>query len=223
MANTAAALLRQDELWTVASKLQVVVEKPLQVSSSKSFIPGLISAGSLTEISGRKSSGRTSISWHVLAQATGRGEVCAVVDLQDSFDPASAQAAGVKLEQLVWVRCQRNAQHTIRAADLLLHAGGFGVVLLDLCEATPRELSRIPVSYWHRLRRAVEHTPTALLVCADSSEVKCSFVNKIALKRKVEHWAGSESFLHFEGWETAASSSKASHTGAELLSISAVA
>ena len=104
----------------------------------------------------------------ILAHATQRGEVCAVVDLEDSFHPASAQAAGVVLDQVIWVRCRGNAEHTMRAADLLLHAGGFGIILLDLCEASARVLNRIPLSYWHRFRRAVEDTPTILLICGDS-------------------------------------------------------
>lgn len=146
-----------------------------------------------------------------------------MVDMHDSFHPASAQIVGIALEQIVWVRCQKEIQHAMRAADLLLHAGGFGVVLLDLCEASPQALNRIPLSYWHRLRRAVEHTPTILLVCADSSEVKCSFVSKLALKRKVEHWAGNAPFLRFQGLETTATLSKTSSVPPEHLYISSVA
>jgi hypothetical protein len=160
---------------------------------------------------------------HILAQATTRGEVCAVVDLNNSFHPASAQLAGASLDQIVWVRCEGNMQHSMRAADLLLHAGGFGVVLLDLGEATPQALHRIPVSYWYRLRRAVENTPTTLLMCTDSSEVKCSFVSRLALKRKVEHWTGEAPFACFEGWETIASSSKTLGSPPELLYLSSVA
>ena len=45
-----------------------------------------------------------------LAGATRRQEVCALVDASDSFDPASAATAGVDLERLLWVRCNRTTQ-----------------------------------------------------------------------------------------------------------------
>src|SRR5438309_720649 len=40
-----------------------------------------------------------------LARATQRGEVCALVDVSDAFDPASAAAAGIEMSRLLWVRC----------------------------------------------------------------------------------------------------------------------
>lgn len=212
-----ASLLRHDELWTYASKLQVIVDNSPHCSGSKPLIKD-----ALNEISGPRSSGKTSLCLYVLAQATARGEVCAVIDMHHSFHPASARAAGVALEQLVWVRCQRDVQNTIQAADLLLHAGGFGVVLLDLCEASPRALQRIPLSYWHRLRRAVEHTPAILLICSNSSEARCSFVNKLAIKRKAEHWTGERPFLQFQGLEAAATSSKALTAAPERFYLSPV-
>lgn len=218
-----AALLRPNELWTPASKLHLITHKPqLDADESKPLIQQALSRGNLVEISGRRSSGRTSLCLHILAQATARGEVCAVVDMHDSFHPASAQGAAVDLGQIVWVRCQSNGQHAVRAADLLLHAGGFGVVLLDLCEASPNALSRIPLSYWYRLRRAIEHTSTVLLICADSSEAKWSFISTIGLKRQAEHWTGKKPFLRFQGLQTAATLSKTS-TIPERLYISSVA
>lgn len=222
MANT-AALLGREKLWTGASKLQVIVNNSLPAAFSNSLIQNVIANGCVAEISGRRSTGKTSLCLHILAQATARGEVCAVVDMHHSFDPASAEAAGIALEQIVWVRCRRDAQYTMRAADLLVHAGGFGVVLLDLCEASRQALQRIPISFWHRLRRAVEHTPTVLLVCANFSEVKCSFSKKLWMKRKAEHWVGEAPFLRFEGLQTIATATKASGLSMEHFDISSVA
>ena len=59
---------------------------------------------------------------------------------------------GVELSKLVWVRCGGNAEHALRAADLLIQAGGFGVVALDLAEAAPAALNRIPPTAWFRFR-----------------------------------------------------------------------
>jgi recA bacterial DNA recombination protein len=58
--------------------------------------------GGITEIAGLRSSGRTAAVLHILAQATARGEICALVDTCDAFHPASAAAAGVKLARIVF-------------------------------------------------------------------------------------------------------------------------
>lgn len=120
--------------------------------------------GRITEITGPISSGRTTMMYAVLAEATRIGEICAVVDTADSFHPESAASAGVVLSQVLLVRCGGNVDNALRAADLLLHSGGFGVVALDLCDAAERALRRIPLSCWYRFRRAIENTPTVLLL-----------------------------------------------------------
>ncbi len=97
------------------------------------------------------------------------------------------------------------------------------MVLLDVCEASPQALHRIPLSHWYRLRRAVEHTPTILLVCSAVSEGKRSFMSKLSVKRKAQHWTGEGPFLRFDGWEAVVVSSKTLDVGPERLSLSSVA
>ena len=125
---------------------------------------GGIPRGCVTDIFGPASSGRTSILHSLMAQATSREEFCALVDASDAFDPASAAAAGVALERLLWIRCGGNAEHALKATDLLLQAGGFGLVVMDLGDIAPETARRISLASWYRLRRAVENTPTALVV-----------------------------------------------------------
>jgi RecA/RadA recombinase len=52
----------------------------------------------------------------------------------------------------------------LRVTDLLLHSGGFGLVAIDLGDIPFKEARRIPLTSWFRFQRAVEHTPTVLLV-----------------------------------------------------------
>src|SRR5437868_8358268 len=75
--------------------------------------------GAISEFYGPLSSGRTSAMVSVLAEATNHDEVCALVDGNDAFDPASAAAAGVDLNRLLWVRC-RKLEQVLKATDLLL-------------------------------------------------------------------------------------------------------
>ncbi len=133
-------------------------------------LTGGLPRGCLTEICGPASSGRTTVLLATLAAATRRGEFCAVVDASDALDPQSAAAAGVELDRLLWVRCGENSAHAehrleqlLRATDLLLESGGFGLIALDLGDLPQQTARHIPLTTWFRFRRAVEHTPTVLL------------------------------------------------------------
>jgi hypothetical protein len=58
----------------------------------------------------------------------------------------------------------RRLEQVLHATDLLLESGGFGLVILDLSDLPPQQARHIPLTTWFRFRRAVEHTPTVLLV-----------------------------------------------------------
>jgi hypothetical protein len=126
------------------------------------LLSGGFPRGGLSEVAGAPGSGRTSLALAVLARATSRGEVTAVIDAADSFDPPSAEAAGVDLERVLWVRAP-SEREALRALHPMLTARGFGVVLVDLsgCEA------RLGARIWPRLRKEVAASDTALVVLAD--------------------------------------------------------
>ena len=144
-------------------------------------LTGGLPRGSLTEVCGTASSGRTSFVLRCLAASTCRQEACAFVDVTDAFDPSSAASAGMNFEKLLWVRCgtedkpssrRRNAQknrtetrleQALRVTDLLLQGGGFGVVAIDLGDLPFPIARRVPLASWFRFQRAIEHTPTVLL------------------------------------------------------------
>ena len=232
-----------------ASRLDARV-RPEMVSSGipqLDLLTGGFARGCLTEICGAASSGRTSVLLFALARATQRGEVCALVDSSDAFNPASAAAAGMEMSRLLWVRCgekypsrkhpsaaltgcgktgdsyqgmpsgipqaaekgfgfsrcdstslpqtaffrnplragSRAAEcsgwnnrwknpegqrwesplgQMLKVTDLLLQSNGFGMIALDLGDVPVPSARRIPLASWFRFRRAIEHTPTALLV-----------------------------------------------------------
>jgi hypothetical protein len=161
-------------------------------------LTGGLARGCLTEICGTASSGRTSLLLRALARATQRGEVCALVDASDAFDPTSAAAAGMEMNRLLWVRCgekypsrkppspalradcrvggfsswknperqrcESQLGQMLKVTDLLLQSNGFGMIALDLGDVPVRSARRIPLASWFRFRRAIEHTPTAMLV-----------------------------------------------------------
>ena len=144
----------------------------------------------ITEIIGAPSSGRTSLVHCLLAAASNRGEYTAVVDSTNAFDPATASQAGVDLDALVWVQCNHNVEHAMKSADLLLHSGGFGVVILDLCDVTASNTRRIPLSWWYRFQRAVEKSPTSLLILGREPHAKASAALTVEVHREDRPFAG---------------------------------
>src|ERR1043166_3438766 len=112
-----------------------------------------IPRGAITEIFGPRSSGRTSLLYSALATATAHDEICALVDTNDVFAPTAAATAGIDLQRLLWIRCAANLEHAFKATDLLLHAGGFGLVILDIGDVAGKEARRI-ITSWCRKKRA---------------------------------------------------------------------
>ncbi|HXO62636.1 MAG TPA: hypothetical protein VN850_12555 [Candidatus Acidoferrales bacterium] len=146
--------------------------------------------GALTEICGPPCSGRTTVLLSALASRTAEAEVCALIDARDSFDPRSAEAAGVELQQLLWVRC-RSLDQSLRAADLVIQGGGFGFVALDLSDVAPETVRHVPLNAWFRFRRSVEDTSTVLLVLEQESNAKTCASLVLRMSMKGAKWSGA--------------------------------
>jgi hypothetical protein len=135
-------------------------------------LDGLLGGGwpraALSEISGRRSSGRTAVVRAALAAAISAGESTALVDVGGTLDARaaamsmSATATTLPGPPLLWIRC--GAAQALKAADLVVAAGGFGTVVLDLCDAR----LRIPDAAWVRLRHAARAQGTTVLVASDA-------------------------------------------------------
>src|SRR5262249_11968931 len=150
---------------------------PSGVASLDARLGGGLPRGHLSEIVGARSTGRTSLLLRLLASATARGELVAVIDALDMFDVESAAAAGVDLARLLWIRghvvpnpglCadlnQRALEQAIRAFTLVLQAGNFGMVVFDVAEAPAQAVRRLPFTTWLRLQRMVEGSQTVCLL-----------------------------------------------------------
>lgn len=161
-------------------------------------LTGGLPRGGITEIYGPGSSGRTSLLMAILAARTTAAEACAFIDARNAFDPYSAAAAGVQLQQLLWVRCQ-NIDQALRATDLILHGGGFGLVVLDLGDLPPEIVRYVQLNVWFRFRRAVEHTPTIFLVLEQEPHAKTCASLVLRMETEAVHWsqarAGRQGFL----------------------------
>src|ERR1700740_1101246 len=91
--------------------------QPSGIAELDAVLGGGFPRGSLGELCGPASSGRRSLAFSFLAQATERQEACAYVDVCDSLDPMSLAAAGVELPRVLWVRCGETERKGINPAS----------------------------------------------------------------------------------------------------------
>lgn len=150
---------------------------PTGVDRLDACLDGGLPRGQLSELIGPRTSGRMTVLVQLIAAATRRGELVALVDALDMLDVASLAAAGVVLDRILWIRghvvvhaglCrdlnQRALEQVIRAMSLVLQAGNFGLVVMDVADAPHDAIRRLPFTTWLRLQRMVEGSQTSALL-----------------------------------------------------------
>lgn len=215
MANHALALVeaalrarKLDRTLTTALPLDRVetTAAPTDVPSLDICLRGGLPRGQLSEIVGPQSSGRTTLLLQMLAAATRRGEIAALVDTFDRFDMACAVSADVELDRLCWIRgapascplsaaplIDRAIERGLKALNLVLQAGGFGVVAIDLADAPRAALNRIPFTTWLRIQRVIEGSDTACVIIGPEPLARSAGGLTLSLTGRSK-WAGA-SFL----------------------------
>jgi recombination protein RecA len=150
------------------------------VAALDAHLRGGLPRGQLSEVVGPSSSGRTTLVLQTIAASTQRGELAALVDTFDRLDVASAAAAGIALDRLLWIRgpsislgtstsrldSDAIVNRALKALNLVLQAGGFACVVLDLADVPPAVLRRIPFTTWLRVQRIIEGRDTACVLVA---------------------------------------------------------
>ena len=162
---------------------------PTGLAPLDALLDGGFPRGQLAELIGPRTSGRTRVLLGTLAGATARGGWAALVDGTDGLDPVSAEMLGVPLDRLLWIRCGGRLATAWRAADVLVHSGGFELVAVDLGDLPPGALARTPPAVFVRLQRAVERRATGLLVAGPRRVAGSLAAIAVALVPRVVHWA----------------------------------
>jgi hypothetical protein len=148
--------------------------------------------GTLVEVAGM--TGKTGLLLSLLSKLTREGEICAVVDSANSFDPCSAVLAKVELGNLLWVKCGGNIEHAFMAADYLVQAKGFGAVWLNLNGIPRHQLKQVPRTFWYRYRNRIKETPTLLLITAEEPIAGSASQNAFIFSRERAVWSGTGRF-----------------------------
>jgi hypothetical protein len=189
--TSARPLERLDEQYVVPTGIDVLDARLL----------GGLARGQLSEIVGPRSSGRTAVLVSMMAGAASRGELVALVDTFDTFDPGSGRAGGLDLTRLLWVRGEARAAYpacsagrleheqqaraldrAVKAFSLILQAGIFDLAVLDLADAPGAAIRRLPFTTWLRLQRPIEGSSTAAVIVADAPVSRSAGGVTIALR-----------------------------------------
>jgi recombination protein RecA len=99
---------------------------------------GGLPRGRVVEIFGPESSGKTTLVYHVIAEAQRRGGICAFIDAEHAMDPAYAKRIGVDIDELL-VSQPDHGEQALEIAELLIRSGALDVVAVDSVAAlTPK-------------------------------------------------------------------------------------
>jgi hypothetical protein len=200
----AVAVARLAELPLPGVRFGALIEPPRRLPCGIPALDELLRGGwpqgRISEVYGPLSSGKTSLVLALLATTSRRGEVVACVDLADALHPSCVAAAGADLQRVLWVR-PPSLRDSLRCTELILKAGGFALVVLDLGQQPPRSLR---IHTWPRLLHAAERSHTALVVLA-AQRVAGSFATlSLRLQPRRVCWQPGLWSL-FDGFESLAS------------------
>ena len=107
---------------------------PLDIALGVGGVP----RGRIVEIFGPEASGKTTLVYHIIAEAQARGGVCAFVDTEHALDPVYARKIGVNTEELL-VSQPDYGEQALEIVDVLVRSGAVDVVAVDSVAAlTPR-------------------------------------------------------------------------------------
>ncbi len=163
LAGTAAAkMMNATELLRALAKERREESIPTTLPAFDMLLGGGLPRGKMVElIGGRRTAGRFSVALSALAAATSMGEAAVLVDLGDHLDPQLAEANGVDLQRLLWIR-PKTIKQAVMSAEMIA-ATGFQLIVLDL-GLPPLPGRRVPDAAWVRLARTAEAHGTAMLV-----------------------------------------------------------
>ncbi len=163
-------------------KLEVVDAIPTgSISLNKAIGVGGIPRGKITEIFGMQSSGKTTITLHIIKEAQKMGISCLFIDVEHAFDVEYANAIGVDTDNLLFLQPD-NAEQALEVMDRYISSGAIGLVVLDSVAAlVPRvELEGEMGDYkMGVIARLMGQACRKLTSSASRTQTACIFINQL--------------------------------------------
>ncbi|MEY4747602.1 MAG: protein recombination protein RecA [Candidatus Parcubacteria bacterium] len=145
---------------------------------------GGLPRGRIIEIFGPESSGKTTLSLHVVAEAQKRGGICAVVDAEHALDPEYAKKLGVDINSLL-VSQPDTGEQALEIVESLVRSGKIDVIVIDSVAAlTPRDEIEGDMGAQHvgKQARLMSQALRKLTAIVSKTKTVVIFINQIRMQ-----------------------------------------
>lgn len=145
---------------------------------------GGLPRGRIIEIFGPESSGKTTLTLHVVAEAQKLGGICAFIDAEHAMDPEYAAKLGVKTDELL-ISQPDNGEQALEICDSLVRSGKVDVIVIDSVAAlTPKDEIEGDVGAHHvgKQARLMSQALRKLTAIASKSKTVIIFINQIRMQ-----------------------------------------
>jgi recombination protein RecA len=145
---------------------------------------GGLPRGRIIEIFGPESSGKTTLSLHVIAEAQKLGGVCAFIDAEHAMDPEYSKRLGVKIDQLL-ISQPDNGEQALEIVDSLVRSGKIDVIVVDSVAAlTPKDEIEGDMGAYHvgKQARLMSQALRKLTAIVAKSKTVVIFINQIRMQ-----------------------------------------
>jgi recombination protein RecA len=145
---------------------------------------GGIPRGRIVEIFGPESSGKTTLSLHIIAEAQKKGGICAFIDAEHAMDPEYTKRLGVKIEELL-ISQPDNGEQALEIAESLVRSGKLDVIVIDSVAAlTPKDEIEGDMGAHHvgKQARLMSQALRKLTAIVAKSKTIVIFINQIRMQ-----------------------------------------
>jgi recombination protein RecA len=145
---------------------------------------GGLPRGRIVEIFGPESSGKTTLSLHVIAEAQKRGGVCAFIDAEHAMDPEYSKKLGVKIDELL-ISQPDNGEQALEITESLVRSGKIDVIVVDSVAAlTPKDEIEGDMGAHHvgKQARLMSQALRKLTAIVAKSKTIVIFINQIRMQ-----------------------------------------
>jgi recombination protein RecA len=145
---------------------------------------GGLPRGRIIEIFGPESSGKTTLSLHVIAEAQKKGGICAFIDAEHALDPEYAKKLGVKIEDLL-VSQPDTGEQALEIVESLVRSGKIDVIVIDSVAAlTPKDEIEGDMGAQHvgKQARLMSQALRKLTAIVSKTKTVIIFINQIRMQ-----------------------------------------
>lgn len=145
---------------------------------------GGLPRGRIIEIFGPESSGKTTLSLHVIAEAQKLGGICAFIDAEHAMDPEYSKRLGVKIDELL-ISQPDTGEQALEIVDSLVRSGKIDVIVIDSVAAlTPKDEIEGDMGAYHvgKQARLMSQALRKLTAIVAKSRTIVIFINQIRMQ-----------------------------------------